>query len=301
MLFRSRTIGVLDELFTKVSEEDLLDEPGMQGLRRDLLERALPHYKAFLAESQGNSKLADKVAATWFRIGRIRESSGDVQGAVEAFEEARLLQEKLIKEPSTSQRKEELVSQREGALGDTLNAFGKLRSKQNNTLDAMKLFEESYAYREKRAKQSPRNLDLQRAECNTLMNLGLSYVANEDTGNGLERIARAQRRREELLSEFPKSDKLLQEIAEGWYTLGKVTMARGDIEQTNSYLSKSTDAFEELYQLNKTSLRIQSEYGVALRLLGVTYCEQGEPDRALEFLKRAVPLTQRLEIGRAHV
>ena len=45
-----RALQVVDELFTRVSEDELLNEPGMQPIRKDLLEKALKHYQYFLNE-----------------------------------------------------------------------------------------------------------------------------------------------------------------------------------------------------------------------------------------------------------
>jgi serine/threonine protein kinase len=58
-----KALQVVDELFVRVSEDELLNEPGMQPLRRELLEKALKHYQYFLSESQDRGKVADEVAA----------------------------------------------------------------------------------------------------------------------------------------------------------------------------------------------------------------------------------------------
>jgi len=41
----NKALSVVDDLFTQVSEDELLNEPGMQNLRTELLEKAITHYE----------------------------------------------------------------------------------------------------------------------------------------------------------------------------------------------------------------------------------------------------------------
>ena len=54
----------VDDLFTRVSEEALLDQPGMQPLQRKLLKRAQDYYEKFLTQSAGDESLRDELART---------------------------------------------------------------------------------------------------------------------------------------------------------------------------------------------------------------------------------------------
>ncbi|HUE74020.1 MAG TPA: protein kinase, partial [Pirellulaceae bacterium] len=58
-----QALEVVNDLFTRFSEDELLDEPGMQPLRKDLLDRALQHYNQLLAQGGGSSRVQDEVAA----------------------------------------------------------------------------------------------------------------------------------------------------------------------------------------------------------------------------------------------
>ncbi len=69
-------VAVVNDMLTQVSENDLLNEPGMQPLRRDLLERALTWYQLFLQRRTDDPQLRGEVAMANYRVGRINELLG---------------------------------------------------------------------------------------------------------------------------------------------------------------------------------------------------------------------------------
>ncbi|MGC4005193.1 MAG: hypothetical protein QM811_19570 [Pirellulales bacterium] len=91
-------LTVVEELFTRVSEDDLLNEPGMQGLRKDLLGRALKHYQLFLNESGGDPTIREETAAARARVGLIAQLTGDRDEARRQLETAATTQRELLTE-----------------------------------------------------------------------------------------------------------------------------------------------------------------------------------------------------------
>src|SRR5205085_427047 len=110
--------GAVDDLFTKVSEDALLNEPGMQGLRRDLLEKTLDYYQRFLTQRALDPSVKEEYATTLFRAGRIIDELQSPEKALAYLQQAREIQERLFNErPSDPTRLK--------ALGDTENALGR--------------------------------------------------------------------------------------------------------------------------------------------------------------------------------
>jgi tetratricopeptide (TPR) repeat protein len=66
---------------TQVSEEQLLDEPGMQPLRRRLLELARRYYQKFQREQGDDPTVQKELARTFFRYGVVTLELGDGAGA----------------------------------------------------------------------------------------------------------------------------------------------------------------------------------------------------------------------------
>ncbi|HAC91333.1 MAG TPA: hypothetical protein DCF63_12005, partial [Planctomycetaceae bacterium] len=63
--------AAVDESFTLVSESKLLDIPGLQPLRMELMESALRYYQSFALEHSGQPRTMADVAATYLRTAQI--------------------------------------------------------------------------------------------------------------------------------------------------------------------------------------------------------------------------------------
>jgi hypothetical protein len=87
------------EFFTLLSEEDLAHRPGLQRVRRRLLEAALAYHKSFIeqhsAQADGDIALQTEVASSYSRIARMLSAQGSDVEALLQLEKARELLEKL--------------------------------------------------------------------------------------------------------------------------------------------------------------------------------------------------------------
>ena len=89
-----RARQAVEDYFTTVSEDILLDEPGMQPLRERLLGTALEYHQGFLKERANDRGIEAELAASHRRYGNIAALIGRrdevlraAQGALEGFEE----------------------------------------------------------------------------------------------------------------------------------------------------------------------------------------------------------------------
>lgn len=90
--------AAVDDYLTKVSETQLLQVPGMQLLRRELLQSALTFYQGFLKERGDDPTIRAGLAAAYLRIGRIHEELQSIAEGHKAYEEAAKIYEALVKE-----------------------------------------------------------------------------------------------------------------------------------------------------------------------------------------------------------
>src|SRR5581483_9251252 len=88
----------VDEFFTHVSESTLLDVPGLQPLRKELLETALKYHRAFLERRSPDPELRAELAASYFRVAQIYNVLDQNDDAVGAMQAGLELAEKLVRE-----------------------------------------------------------------------------------------------------------------------------------------------------------------------------------------------------------
>ncbi len=109
--------AAVDDYLTRVSESRLFQVPGMQPLRRDLLQSALGFYQDFLKERGDDPTIFAGLAAAHLRVGRIVRELGQADEARWAFQQARDLYRALA-ERSPHDRESQ------GGLAEALDEFG---------------------------------------------------------------------------------------------------------------------------------------------------------------------------------
>jgi serine/threonine protein kinase len=99
------------DFFAQVSEEELADKPAVQDVRRKLLETALEYYQGFIERHRDDPSILEELTASYERVGRILQEIGDQADALAAMEEARYLQEKLVRDhPMAPDHRRKLIS-----------------------------------------------------------------------------------------------------------------------------------------------------------------------------------------------
>jgi serine/threonine-protein kinase len=289
-----QALAVVDELFTRVSEDELLNEPGMQPLRKDLLEKALKHYKYFLTESGGKENIRDEVAAAHFRVGVILQTMGDAGEA-----EKELLLAKTILEQFLADHSEN--TQRMKSLADSFNALGSLYNAEHRNDDSIEMFERSTAIRERLATIQPRNVEYQRLSANSRMNLGLAKVQLGEHEAGIKLMQEAQRNRQRLLISNPDAEKLRRDLAMGWYSLGETEIAQQNLPSAQEALRQAVLEFQTLLSRDSRSMSNRYFLGVSLRLLGGVLSETGALDAAIEAFEAATKPIRSLAVGNPDV
>jgi tetratricopeptide (TPR) repeat protein len=82
------SVGAVDALLTRVSEEKLLNQPHLQPLRRKLLEQALAHYRTFLKAHGDDPGLQSEAAMAAYRVASLIFIIGSGADAEAAWREA---------------------------------------------------------------------------------------------------------------------------------------------------------------------------------------------------------------------
>ena len=88
--------AAVDDYLTRISESRLLQVPGMQPLRRDLLQSALGFYRDFLKERGDDPTIRAGLAAAHLRVGKILHELGQRDEAKAAFRQARDLYRAVV-------------------------------------------------------------------------------------------------------------------------------------------------------------------------------------------------------------
>jgi serine/threonine protein kinase len=123
----------VDQFFTRVGEERLLNQPGLHPLRKELLQDARRFYEEFLAERAGDPSLRAELAGARSRLARITADIGSYAEAADQYGQAIELWDDLLRSyPGESEYQEELA----GALNGRAVALMRMTGRREEALDA---------------------------------------------------------------------------------------------------------------------------------------------------------------------
>lgn len=162
--FRQARTAV-DEYFTTVSESKLLDVPGLQPLRKELLEAAQKYYQDFLRKRATDPSVRADAATASFRVGWINHTLGRPTDALEPYRAALRIYEALLRRNPDDIVYRERTAVCHGALGFLLGDLGR-------TSDAMESHKRALAFRQDIVKAHPNDIRAQDAVARTHRNIG---------------------------------------------------------------------------------------------------------------------------------
>jgi serine/threonine-protein kinase len=284
-----RARQTVDRFFTRVSEESLLNQAGMQPLRQEFLELALRHYEQFVEERSDDPAVRDELAMNAYRLGGITEQLGSVDKAEGWYRRALGIQEELV-----AQRPKEM--QLRDGLGDTLNAMGGIFLSQRKLDEARSFFLRAAQEREQLARTAPDNSEWQRKLANSYMNQGVVARESGDNDEARTRFIQAQDLRYKILQRDRENMKTRRDLAMGCYNLANLqtSVEPLDADGASSNLEEAHALFEELLTSQPNDLDHQYRTAVTARLYGDLLCHLGRGNEAQAAYVRALDLMRHL-------
>ncbi|GIW89794.1 MAG: hypothetical protein KatS3mg109_0226 [Pirellulaceae bacterium] len=254
-------LAVINAFTTRVSEETLLNQPGMQPLRRDLLELALAHYRNMLQQRSSDPALQDEMAATYFRIGLITGLLESPSRALPFYEQAIAMQRRLLERSPES-------TVRLAALANSLNALATAYYSLGQLQPARDTFQQAFRLRQRLYQLEPQNPEYRRVLANTHMNLGLVLDEMGQLDEAQQQIDAAQQLRRQTLEENPHDEKTRRDWAKGEFNRGSLLVKRQLYAEADQAFQAAAHELEKLLEETPNDLDNQKLLSLCYRLLG---------------------------------
>ena len=256
-------LAAVNDFFTHVSEDRLLNEPGTEELRQELLDLARDYYQRFLKRRSDDPTVRDEVALSHFRLGLIIEELDSPQAAVESYEKAREMQLGLLSDFSDKNSKEAKATKR--ALSRTLNALARVATNSGDLDGAEELFNKTRKLRQELVDSTPdpeERFEFDRLLASVDMNLGLLARRRSNFGRTATLYEAAQDLRKKTLPVRPKDQQLRRDLAKGWYNLANLGVDKNDADAVADNVELAIAQLEEL--LDETPEDLRDRYLLAL-------------------------------------
>ncbi|MEO8496273.1 MAG: serine/threonine-protein kinase, partial [Planctomycetota bacterium] len=328
-LSRNQLLAAINELFTAWGDVTLLNEPGFEEVRAQLLATASNLYKKMGDQLGEDPTIQHELGVSYFRLGRMMFHLRSYEDAREAIESGLRIQRKLhAARPADEQRSH--------ALGDSLNLEGELLLATAADIQGLEqaevVYDEAIAKRHELVLAVADNREYEREWLNARMNQGMAWQRMADLladANQLDRaasldakiLARAEEvqqarivLRDRLKGNSDVRREVVHDLAQGYYNMANITWWQGDFEATGAYVTSAVQAFDELRETNPGNLAYQYDQANCLALGGDAKAEQmrliadqASPkrkslhDEALASYKQAMVIFERLAANSTRV
>lgn len=271
--------GAVNEFFVVVSEDQRLQQPGLQGFRKDLLEQALQYYMRFLEQRGDDPELRDEVATTYYRVGRITQEIESPQAALPWYNQALDIQRQRLTQESNPL--EHLES-----LGDTRNAIGGAYHGMGNLDEALQAYAEAAELRKQLVEQDPRQAEYCRKLANSVMNMGVIAKDRGQPDEARRQMDEAQSLRLGQLERTPDAVDVRRDLGKGYYNLAILDFSSGNTSGAEQNLMRAVAAFEKLLEGNPEDADQQYRLAVCYRILA-DLSAGTDPQRAMSLYDKS--------------
>ncbi len=280
----------VDQFFTRVSEERLLNQPWQQPLRKELLQDAQRFYEGFLAERAGDPSLRAELAAARSRLARITAEIGSPARAADQYQQAVALWDDLLgSHPDRPEYREELARTLLGRATVLMRLEGRRGAALADCRRARDLIEPLAGAAG--APVPPRQLLGQ-----VLRNTAQIEFEQGHPREAIETLGRVLEIEGRLAAEDPRSVAPRIVMAKAHGLLGQVLSQQTD--GPGPAMASYEQGIELLEAITREHPELADEsYSLALDLSDLAFLQQmaGKLDSALKSDRRAIEILERLD------
>jgi tetratricopeptide (TPR) repeat protein len=279
--------SVVDDMYTKVAEEWLAEEPSRDQLRREFLEKALSLYQEFVQEGGTDPEVRRQAALAAFRVGQIHRTLDQGEKARESYAQAIALQEALVREyPDRASYKKDLASSHNW-LGELLRESGRpLAEAEPHYRKALDLQQALFS-------QGGRDVGLQKDLARSHYNVAISQLDRGQFPGAETHLEEALSLLDQLRAQEPGPE-LTLESARCLINRGVLHKERHNFARARVDYEEAVRLLEDLKKQGRFRAVYRRDLAVTLHNLGNLFHETGDQARAAETLDRAAQTLRRL-------
>lgn len=270
--------------FTQVSESDLRGKPGMEPLRRELLEKILAYYQDMSEQRAGDATIAADMGEILISVGNLRRQLNEPKPAEDAYRRAiKILAELSLQHPDTPAYTRQLAM--------SYNALGFLPNEVISEGEAAAVLQQARALRAILSASYPDDLQIQSELAASLNNLGLFLVEHQQNADAEQEYLRAITIRERLVSLAPDNQIYQSDLGKSYNNLavflvavrrngeaelpyrkaleirGRLVREHPEVPEYSRALAKSEINLGELLKSNRKLSEARSLYQQAVEIL----------------------------------
>ena len=281
----------VDRFHTKVSENRLLNEPGLQPLRKELLETAREFYQKFVQERGNDPGVQADLARALVRLASITSEIDSKLKASEICEQALALWEKLVKDNTKVAEYQNALAECHVAAADLYEALGKPEK-----MAAAR--QQAVAVRAELLRAEPKNTTLQGDLARNYAELGEMYNHRNEHEKAMAATQQALDILKKRAGDNPQVADFQASVPQVQFLMAGLYHQQRDPAKAEALHQEAVAALEGLIAANPGVTKYQDFLADGYAVLGHLYLRHYVLDKAEKFLLKAV--YTRKKVARAH-
>jgi len=221
------------------------------------------------------------------RIGSYHKTTGNLDQALEFFEECNRLEKELYEAyPNNVDFKNGLAISY-SKIGATHTALGNLDK-------ASEFFEESSKLTKELYDAFSNNVDFKNGLAISYSKIGDTHTALGNLDKALEFFEESSKLTKELYDAFSNNLSFKNGLAISYSRIGDTHTALGNLDKALEFFEESSKLTKELYDAFSNNVDFKNGLAISYERLGETYTALGNLDKALEFFEESSKLTKEL-------
>jgi eukaryotic-like serine/threonine-protein kinase len=284
---RDRALTAIDKFLTRVGQDQLANVPGMDLVRRGLLQDALEMQQGLLLDQdERDPALRRQVALALQRVARIHWTLRERDREEQAYRQARGIQQQLVNdfpnEPAYARD-----------LGLSLHHLAVLARVNRSAPEAEEAFRQALAVRQDLEARFPEDPDYRADLAQTLMSSANIY-RRADLRRTREIYLQVLKIQEALLKDSPDSIKFLSDVANTSNSLGAVAFDMNDLDEALTRFQRNREFFEHLVKVAPNDVTWKGSVAGAWGNMAAVYKQKRRFADALEAYDKAIAIRSRL-------
>ncbi len=282
-----RAREAVDEYLTKVSEDKLLNTPGLQPLRKDLLELALKYYQQFIAERSDDPDLQTDLANAYYRVGEITAEIASTKDALKAHQKALDIRKALaVRNTGNEDDEDNLV--------ESYRAVGLLQKKTGNRVAALNSYDQAKRIALRLVNQHA-NVPKYREEVGHIYrSLGSLYGDTRNLSEAENSIRLAIQVWKTLAAEHPDQGDYFNNLGNSYNSLGFLQHSMDEQKEAIASCRKGDAIYQQLVKEHPTVSKYWASLATFHNNFGLLLKSTGKPDEGLASLRKSVEIRAQL-------
>jgi len=282
-----RTRGAVDQFYTRFYEQGVLNVPGLEKVRREVLLEMIRYYKDFLDQHRNDPALGRELAETCQRIGNLTKDLGNKVDALNVLREAVQFFDRLPAEERADVRIQtrlyvslDYIAQLEADLGD-------IESARRDSQRALGIIE-------KIVPKEPGNLRRKRGMAVLLGNYANMSVAANDMIEARRGYLKALEIQKDLVRQDPGDLAFKNDLALTYHNLAYLEESP---QENRALLEQALALRKQLIEVNPGNILFRRHLGRTYESLGKNQLSLGHTQEALSYLRESRTLLHQVVVA----